>query len=313
MLIGAACAATPLRDDPVYRATLAREFNAVVAENVMKFSHLQPERGRFDFAAADQIAAFAREHDMQLRGHTLVWHSALPKWVSEGELSRSEALDLLRTHIFTVFEHFRGRAYCWDVVNEALDDDGGWRVKSPWFRFIGPDYLAQAFRWAHEADPQVRLVYNDYGMELPGAKSDGCYRMVCELLDQGVPVHAVGFQYHLGVENKLDPTACLANLARFKALGLDLQFTELDMGIKKPITEALRKEQADEYANRFRIAIDSGAVSAMMFWGFTDRHSWIPGFTKGEYDEPLPFDSNYQPKPAYFAIRDALMRGKTTA
>ena len=135
--------------------------------------------------------------------------------------------------------------------------------------------------------------------------------MVCELLDQGVPLHGVGFQYHLGVENKLDPAACLANLRRFSALGLDLQFTEMDMGIKKPITDALRREQADEYANRFRIALDSGAVSALIFWGFTDRHTWIPVFTKGEYDEPLPFDAEYQPKPAYFAIRETL-RGLPT-
>ena len=308
ILIGAACAVKPLLEEAPYREVLAREFNVVTAENCMKFMYLQPERGRFDFADADRIAAFAREHAMRLRGHTLVWHNQLPAWLREGTFSKHEAMDLLREHIFTVLEHFRGTAYCWDVVNEALDDNGGWRENSPWYRLIGPEYLTHAFRWAHEADPTIQLVYNDYGMELPGAKSDGCYRMVCELLKQGVPLHGVGFQYHLGVENKLDPAACLANFRRFSALGLDLQFTELDMGIKKPITDALRQEQADEYASRFRIALETGAVSAMIFWGFTDRHTWIPAFTKGEFEEPLPFDRDYHPKPAYFAIRETLAR-----
>ena len=305
IVLGTACNPTSIAEDPAYRETLAREFNGVVAENCMKFSNLQPERGQFTFADGDAVAAFAREHAMRLRGHTLVWHNQLSSWVKEGEFSKNEALDILRTHIFTVLEHYRGQAYCWDVVNEALDDDGGWRVKSPWFRLIGPEYLTYAFRWAREADPDIQLVYNDYGMELPGAKSDGCYRMLSELLDQGVPVDSVGFQYHLGVENKLDPKAVGDNFRRFSALGLDVQCTELDMGIPVPVTAELLQEQADEYANRFRIALDTG-VSAMFFWGFTDRHTWVPGFTKGEYDEPLPFDKDYQPKPAYYAILKTL-------
>lgn len=306
LLIGAACASTPLNEEPLYRDVLGREFNLLVAENIMKFKYLQPAPGRFDFTEADRMEAFAREHAMRFRGHTLAWHNQLPDWVRQGTFTRHQAMDVLRTHIFTVLEHFRGRTYCWDVVNEALNDEGGWREKSPWFRLIGPDYVAHAFRWAHEADPALKLVYNDYGMELPGVKSDGCYRMVRDLLQQGVPVHSVGFQFHLGVENRLDPAACLANLRRFGELGLDLQFTELDMGIPKPVTDARRQEQAEEYANRFRIALDSGSVSAVIFWGFTDRHTWIPAFTKDTYDEPLPFDRDYQPKPAYFAIREAM-------
>jgi endo-1,4-beta-xylanase len=306
ILIGAACSPDTIAKDVRYRTTLAREFNCIVAENCMKFKYLQPRRGRFHFADADRLVAFAQKHAMRLRGHTLVWHNQVAKWVLKGAFRRNAALDILRTHIFTVLEHFRGKAYCWDVVNEGLDDKGGWRVKSPWFKMIGPDYLAHAFRWAHEADPAIKLVYNDYGMEMPGPKSNGCYRMVRKLLKDKVPLHAVGFQYHLGSENKMDPKGLLANLRRFSKLGLDIQMTEMDMGIKKPITPALRREQADEYANRFRIALNSGAVSAMMFWGFTDRYTWVPAFTKGTYDEPLPFDRYYRPKPAYFAIRKTL-------
>lgn len=307
LLIGAACSPDTIAQDECYRETLAREFNCLVAENCMKFMYLQPRRGEFDFSEPDALVAFAREHQQRMRGHTLVWHNQLPEWFLQGELTASEALDVLRTHIFTVLGHFRGDVFCWDVVNEALSDEGGWRESSPWYQLLGTQYLAQAFRWAHEADPTLQLFYNDYGMELPGAKSDGCYRLLRELLDQGAPVHGVGFQYHLGAENRLEHDACLANLQRFRELGLAIHFTEVDMGIKNPITDAARQEQADEYANRTRIALDAG-VSALMFWGFTDRHSWIPSFTKGEFDEPLLFDREYQPKPAYEAVRHELER-----
>ena len=307
VLVGTACSPNGIADEPVYAETLGREFNALVAENCMKFSYLQPERGRFDFGLADEIVAFAQAHDQRLRGHTLVWHNQIADWAREAEFSRSEALDVLQAHIFTVLEHFKGAAYCWDVVNEALADEGGWREKSPWFRAIGPDYLPQVFRWAHEADPELQLFYNDYGMELPGAKSDACYALLRGLLDDGVPLHGVGFQYHLGVENTLDYDACTANLRRFHELGLDIHFTELDMGIKQPTTDALLQEQAAEYANRFRIGLDHGYVSAFMFWGFTDKHTWVPAFTKGEYDDPLLFDRAYKKKPAYDAVLAALV------
>jgi len=308
LLFGSACSPDCIANEVAYRETLAREFNCLVADNCMKFDAVQPERGRFDFADADAVVAFARQHRMKMRGHTLVWHNALPDWVRKGEFSKAEALEILREHIFTVLRHFNGTAYCWDVVNEALGEEGGWREKSPWYRWIGPDYLPQVFRWAHEADPDIQLFYNDYGMELPGVKSDTCYALLRDLLADGVPIHGVGFQYHLGVENRLDREACLANLHRFHELGLDIHFTELDISIKRPITDALRQEQADEYANRLGIALASHAVSAVLLWGFTDRHTWIPEFTKGEYDEPLLFDAEYRPKLAYGAVLETLQQ-----
>ena len=143
-------------------------------------------------------------------------------------------------------------------------------------------------------------------MESPGPKSDACFRVIRQLLDQGAPIHGVGFQYHLGVENRLDRSACVANVQRFAELGLEVHFTEMDMGIPKPISDESRQEQAEECANRVRIALDSQAVSALVFWGFTDRYSWVPSFTKGEYDEALLFDQQYGPKPALAAIKAAL-------
>ncbi|MHB9130973.1 MAG: endo-1,4-beta-xylanase [Armatimonadota bacterium] len=308
ILIGAACSPNSIEQEPAYRETLAQEFNCIVAENCMKFSYLQPERGQFDFTAADALVNFAQQHYIKLRGHTLVWHNQLPEWFKEGEFSKTEALDILQAHIFTVLDHFKGAAFCWDVVNEALADEGGWREKSPWFRMIGPEYLNYAFRWAHEADPDIQLFYNDYGMEMSEEKAGACYRMLSEMQRAGVPLHGVGFQYHLGAENHLDHDSLLTNFQRFSDLGLEIHLTELDMGIKKPITDELRQAQADEYANRIRIALDCAAVSAIMFWGFTDRYSWIPGFTKGEFDEPLLFDAEYRPKLAYEAVRSELAR-----
>lgn len=305
VLIGAACSPEQIDTEPAYRDTLAREFNCIVAENCMKPSYTQPERGRFEFSQGDKLVAFAAKHNMKLRGHTLAWHNQLPEWLKQGIWTRSQALELLRDHVQSVAAHFRRSVFAWDVVNEALSDEGGWREKSTWFQLIGPDYLDLAFRWAHEAAPDAVLVYNDYGMEQPNAKADACYKLLGGMLARGVPVHAVGFQYHLGVENHLDPAACGANFRRFRNLGLDIHFTEMDMGIKKPITDGLRQEQAAEYASRMRIGLDAGAA-VFVFWGFTDKYSWVPGFTKGEYDEPLLFTPDYQPKPAHAAIVAAL-------
>jgi endo-1,4-beta-xylanase len=305
LLIGAAVAPQWLDEEPAYAATLAREFNCLVAENAMKFMYLEPERGRFEFAAADRLVAFARRHRMQVRGHTLAWHVQLPEWFKARTWSRSEALGILETHTAAVLGHYRGQVFAWDVVNEALADDGGWRRDSPWFQAIGEDYLEQAFRFAHAADPDALLFYNDYGMELSAAKADACCRLLAGLRARGVPVHGVGFQFHLGVENRLDPAALVANLRRFRDLGLAVHVTELDMGIPQPITDERRREQADEYASRIRICLEAG-VAAVLFWGFTDRHSWIPASTKGQYAEALLFDREYRPKPAYSGVAAAL-------
>ena len=308
MLIGAACNPEPIEREADYRQTLAREFNCITAENCMKFSLTQPHRGKFDFAKADSLAAFARDNRMKLRGHTLVWHHQLSDWVRHGEFSKAEALDVMREHIFEVVGHFRGRVFCWDVVNEALNDENDWRAESPWFRMIGPEYVEHAFRFAHEADPSCQLFYNDYGMEMGGPRTEACHRMLQDMLARGVPIHGVGFQYHLGAENRLEAKVCVPIFRRFADLGLIVHFTEMDMGIRKPITDEWRRIQAEEWSRRIRIGLDAD-VKTMVFWGFTDRHSWTPGFTKGQFDEALLFDRQCKPKAAYYAIADALRSG----
>lgn len=302
--IGSAFSFPAYNEDSRYAAVLAREFNCVTAENEMKPMFLQPERGRFDFSTAERLLDFAGEQDMAVRGHTLVWHNQMPLWLRQGGFSRLVALEILRDHVQQVCAHFRGRVWCWDVVNEALNDDGGWREKSPWFQMTQTEYIERAFVWAHEADPEALLFYNDYGMELAGAKGDACYRMLRDFLDRGVPVHGVGFQGHLGVENRLDD-AFANQLRRFRDLGLAVHITEMDMGLPCPVTDEARQQQAEEYARRFRLALAAG-VSAIVLWGFTDRYSWVPSFSKGAYDEALLFDREYQPKPAWQSVLNLL-------
>ena len=306
--IGAAVAAAPLRDEPAYASTIAREFNMLTPENALKFGPLSPSRGVYDFDAADAIVEFARSHSMKVRGHTLVWHMMLPAWLTEGTFAPGELRTILHDHIFTVAGRYRGQIAAWDVVNEAIADDGSLR-DSIWLRAIGPEYIALAFQWAHEADPGARLFYNDYGGEGLGTKSDAIYRLVQDLLQRGLPVHGVGLQMHIGLQLGPQPQELAENMRRLGALGLQIQITELDVKIQDGSGSLEKRfaKQAQIYGDLMTIALSEPNCSAYVLWGFTDRHSWIPHFT-GHPDAALIFDAAYHPKPAYFAIKDALAR-----
>jgi len=307
LLIGAAVDAEALRKEPAYRETLAREFSILTPENAMKFGAIQPDRERYTFEDAEAIVAFARAHGMKVRGHTLVWHYSLPKWVNEEQLSHAELAAVMHEHIRTEVTHFRGKVYAWDVVNEALNDDGTLR-DTIWRRALGPDYLAQVFQWAHEADPKAKLFYNDYSAEGMDARSDTVYALVQGLKERGVPIHGVGLQMHL--LGPPPPAADLAaNIKRLGALGLEVHVTELDVAIQDiQGTEAEKlAEQARIYREVLETCLSQPACKAFVMWGFTDAHTWIPWFTKHP-DAPLIFDAMYQPKPAYFAMREALAK-----
>lgn len=313
--IGAAVAAGPLAEEARYRQVLAREFSSLTCENVMKPMYLQPERGRFDFAAADEMVRFAARHDMAVRGHTLVWHRQNPEWlvqaVENGAPAGEQPAVLLRDHIDAVLSHYRetfpGRVAAWDVVNEAVADGGGLR-DTLWRRVLGPDYVARAFRWAHAADPHARLFYNDYGADGLGRKSDAVYALLRELKDGGVPVHGVGLQMHVGIGagHVPSPHDLAANVARLAALGLEVHVTEMDVKLQtgEGPPERRLEEQARVYGQTIEACLAQGVASFTM-WGFTDAHSWIPRRT-GRDDAPLPFDAAYQPKPAYHALVQAL-------
>ena len=305
--IGAAVASRPLANELAYRDTLAREFSSVTCENVMKPSFVQATPGYFDFQASDAIVAFAAAHGMTVRGHTLVWHQQNPAWLERVAAVGENPVGALREHIVGVVRHYRNDGPApvpvWDVVNEALTDNGLLR-DTLWSRALGPKYVADAFRWAHEADPDARLFYNDFGAEGMGRKANAVHTMLRDLLQDGVPIHGVGLQMHIGIGPRQSPDLgdLTANIARLRALGLEVHVTEMDVKLQTGTgSDASRlADQAQVYADVLSTCLDAG-ITSVTLWGFTDAHSWIPGFT-GKPDGALPFDANYEPKPAYHAL-----------
>jgi endo-1,4-beta-xylanase len=306
MKIGTSVLITPLRQDAKYREVLAREFNIVTPENAMKFGQLSSERGQYNFADADEIVAFAQAHQMQVHGHTLVWYRNLPKWIKNRQWNREELINILQQHIYTVVGHYRGQITSWDVVNEAIDDKGQLR-DSIWLKTIGSDYIEMAFRWAHETAPNARLFYNDYAGEELGNKSNAIYNLVKELRQRNVPIHGVGFQMHRSIKKPPNLEAVAANIERFRELGLEVRIAEMDVKThnhNQPLTEKLAA-QAKIYQDVARICLEAPNCTSFTTWGVADHFSWVPIFFKRP-DAPLLFDQNYHPKPAYYALVEAL-------
>jgi len=263
----------------------------VTPENELKWETVEPEHGQFDFSAGDRIVAWAAKHGLAVRGHTLVWHNQLPDGVKASDL---------REHITGEVEHYRGKIHEWDVVNEAMGDDGKLRPDL-FLAGLGPAYIADAFRWAHAADPTAKLFYNDYGIEGLGPKSDAVYAMVKALLARGVPIDGVGFQTH--VDTSAIPDFA-ANLRRFAALGLDVELTETEVRLGNSQPDPLHT-QAVAYE---RIVAACRAVprcTRITFWGLDDRDSFAPHAYPG-FGRATLFDSSLKPKPAFFAVRRTL-------
>jgi endo-1,4-beta-xylanase len=302
--IGAAVAARPLRGDPLYAQTLVQYFGLVTPENAMKFGPIHPAPDRYDFADADLIVDFAQANGMQVRGHTLVWHNQLPHWLTNRDWSKEELMSILRDHIYTVVGRYRGRVMAWDVVNEGLNDDGTLR-DTIWLRTIGPEYIDMAFRWAHEADPNALLFYNDYGAEGLCQKADAVYGLVADMVRRGVPIHGVGFQMHVGLDWCPSIEGVAANMDRLHAVGLQVHITEMDVRIPEPATEEKLLAQAAIYEDVVHVCLTSENCTAFVLWGVTDNYSWVPGFFPG-YGSALIFDENYEPKPACEALEDAV-------
>lgn len=302
--IGAAVAVEPLQSERLYAEVLAREFSMLTPENTMKFEPVHPGPDRYDFDAADAIVAFAADHGMHVRGHTLVWHYQLPPWLTGGDWTRDELIQILQEHITTVVGRYQGQVAAWDVVNEAIADDGSLR-DTIWLRGIGPEYIDMAFQWAHEADPDARLFYNDYGGEGQGRKSDAIYALVQSLLQRGVPIHGVGLQMHVSLDDFPAPQDVATNINRLSALGLEVHITEMDVRIKGEATEEALAKQASVYRDMLDACLSAQNCKGFVLWGFTDRHSWIPYFFEG-WDTALIFDPSYRPKPAYDALADRL-------
>jgi len=308
-LIGAAVA-MPLLDSAEYRQTLSREFNLCVAENAFKMEALRPARDRFDFRQVDRLCAFAQTNRLKLRGHTLVWQNQMPWWLSHGQWTRDEALAIMKDHITTVMQHCQGKVYAWDVVNEAISDEAPHhpiRPDSFWTKTVGPDYVEKAFEFARAADPQAVLYYNDFSNEGLGSKSDAVYQLVKRLKAKGL-VDAVGWQCHLESGWKAGE-AETRNAERLAKLGLEIAITELDFRIVLPVTPEKLQTQAESYRSVLWLCLAQPNIKALVFWGFTDKSSWIPQFVKGA-GAALIFDEQYQPKPAYAALSEELTKAR---
>jgi endo-1,4-beta-xylanase len=265
----------------------------------MKWAIIEPERGRFRFKAADVIVDAASRAGQAIRGHTLVFHSQLPKWVSA--LATPQLRAAMKAHILRVVGRYRRVVSVWDVVNEPLTDTGELQ-RSPFLK-LGPGYIAEAFRTARRADPQARLYINEAGAEGINAKSDGLYALVRRLRAQGVPINGVGFQMHVNLGGV--PPTYVENLRRFAALGLDVAITEADVGLRLPAGDAERRAQARVYDTIVRGCLAVRACRSLTFWGFTDGRSWIPETQPGFGDATL-LDRELRPKPAFDAVQRAL-------
>ncbi len=290
-------------DGATFRAKLVREFSLLTPENDMKHARIHPARDTYRFEPADSLVALAEANGMQVRGHTLVWHRQLAGWLTSGTWTPDTARALLHDHIASVVGHYRGRLAAWDVVNEALAGDGSPRPGF-WYDHIGRDYVELAFRWAHQADPNVALFYNDYDIEGINGKSDSAYALIQRLLARGVPIHGIGLQAHVRLGGV--PTTLRANIARFAQLGLEVHITELDVRMPLPPTAAQLQTQADDYRDVLGACLSSApACDALVMWGWSDRESWIPGAFPG-WGDALIFDAAYRPKLAFLALYDLL-------
>jgi endo-1,4-beta-xylanase len=298
-LIGAALSATRLAE-PGY-AVAAKQFNYATPENEMKWDATEPSPNTFTFDRAESVMTFAAQSGMQVKGHTLVWHSQLPTWVANIQ-DPTELRNAMINHITQVALHFRGRVIAWDVVNEAVADGGSSLRASLFLQRLGERYIDDAFIAANAADPFARLYYNDYGGEGMGAKSNAVYDLVKGMLARGVPIHGVGLEMHTGATDLPSTADIAANMQRLAALGLDVMITEMDVQICTGDLEAQSRRFHDIVAG----CMAQPFCRAVTVWGITDKYSWRNGQTC-ELPRPLLFDDNYAQKPAHAGIVNAFL------
>lgn len=323
--------------DKKLQSLISSQFNAVVAENCMKAEELQPKEGEFEFRNGDRLCDLAEKNGQVVTGHCLIWHSQAPDWFFKDkdgkEVSRDVLIQRMKDHIYKVVGHYKGRVKGWDVVNEAIEGNGEFR-KSPYYRIIGPDFIRLAFQFAHEADPDAELYYNDYSMDLP-RKREAVVKLVKDLKAHGCRIDAVGMQSHVAFDTPLDEYE--KSIEAFAAAGVKVMVTELDLSVlpwpkgdfgaavetnfeyKKAmdpyqdgLTPEMEKKQSDFYVKLFDIYLrHSKDITRVTFWGVTDGDSWKNNWpVHGRTDYPLAFDRDLQPKPFVQEIVDMAESGK---
>jgi len=308
-------------ETPSYAAIASSQFSVVTPGNAMKWQIVEPEQGVFDWSQADQLVQFARANGQLVRGHTLTWHNQLPNWltagVANGSISAAQLRTLLHDHIITEVSRYRGRIWQWDVCNEFFTDTNPSTINPNdfWVSNLGTGVIADAFRWAHEADPNALLFYNDYnigGEDGTNAKSDAVYAFVKQLLSEGVPIDGVGNQGHLDTQYGWNPQLLQEDLERFAGLGLKVAITEADVRTfvnnatdQVPTDNLAQFAQPYEYSEMLKAALAVPQCISFTVWGFTDSDSWVPGTFAGEGYAGI-YDVNQKPKAAYYAVQSDL-------
>lgn len=302
--IGCSVSGSSLIGDSSLRQILTREFNTITTETDLKFAQIQPNRGVYDFTVADEIINFAIENNLKVRGHTLIWHSSVPAWLENGNLSRAEVIEIMRDHITTVVSRYRNKIFAWDVVNEAFEGSGF--RNSYWFSKIGPQYIELAFRYARQADPNALLFYNDFGIEGINSKSNTVYNYFRAYKQYDATlIDGIGIQMHFNVNSQINYSKISQNINRLNTASLQVHFTEIDVALStnpNRLTDELTL-QSNIYSYLFETALRSGGIcNTCVVWGGTDKYSWL-----GSYRKPLIFDYQYNAKPSYYDILQTLV------
>lgn len=306
-----------------YRNTAATEFNLAIIDGELHWNlaapPFRPDRTHYNFAYADRVVDFARANGMEVQAHHLVWgyDMFLPEWLVKGNFSRDDLLAILHENIQTILKHYQGRVSEYVVVNEAFTPSG--YVQNFWYNNLGPDYIEMSFRWAREADPNAILIYSDFDAEVIDDKSNRIYEMVKDFKARGVPIDGIGMQMHWlnpayqtnGIPSKQE---VIANMKRFGELGVKIYVTEFDVNLAnvQGTQQQRRNYEAQVYKEMVEACLESEVCKSFSMFGFTDAMSWYtisscPGCFGDPNAEPLVFDKDYKPKPAYFAVRDALL------
>lgn len=301
-------------------ALLVKEFNSITPENALKIGPVHPREDQYNWNAADAMIAFGQRNNLKIRGHNLVWHyaSQTPKWIfldNGKQASKELVLQRLKDHITTVVSRYKGKIYAWDVANEVISDRRDEYLRpSDWYKICGEEYISKAFQWAHEADPNALLFYNDYN-EIDPVKREKIFRLVKSLKDAGVPIHGVGLQAHWGIN---EPSYGLldSTLKRFSELGLPIHITELDISVypkehnarskkAEDTNTAFTAEKENAQVEKYKMCFElfrkySKAITSVTFWNLSDKYSWLDNFpVQNRKDYPLLFDQKLQRKKAY--------------
>ncbi|MDJ1492822.1 endo-1,4-beta-xylanase [Cytophagaceae bacterium DM2B3-1] len=300
---------------------ILQQFNSITPENAMKMGPIHPEENRYFWDDADAIVNFAQTNKLRIRGHNLCWHEQTPKWIftdAQGNnVTKEVLLKRLKDHITTVVSRYKGKIYAWDVVNEAIDDDSTKFLRnSLWYQICGEDFIVKAFEYAHQADPNALLFYNDYNTERP-EKTERVYQLLKKLKEAKVPVHGVGLQAHWSIYEPTEKELRNA-IEKFSSLGLQIHFTEVDMSVYRwekhrrerkegesdAFTPELEQKQLEQYKKVFSIFREyKKAITSVTFWNISDKSTWLDNYpVRGRKNYPLLFDQNLQPKKVYWEV-----------